>query len=424
MPVYIDPNFAQRLDSEVLSALSDWAELHNRSYRLERWLDNGRSRQPVAYVAETDHAARSSRRLIMKVPDPPAGPIRDLEYGRHSAAVLHGGDFSKSHLSTYAYDAVPCPGRRWITFQYVVGQNLESTEPLTVLLRRMLGVTQEGDDDRIECDPETFARACGNVVAGVLGEWAGKPYLLEGPNGWTVPEFFRRHLFDQLEPGGRLYEWLSRYAGDEIVLSDEPSPLPNPFAVAQGRYFSDSLVLRPIVGKSHGDLHTDNALIKVRPTVDPSAYYLIDTALYEAEGPLTRDPTHMVLYIIARVMPMALDSPVIQSRLIELLLDPVSGPRHHVPSWLWLVIDETERAANEWIGPSGFAPLWEQQRWLSLAACAMLFLGRTSTREQDKPWFLRLAARAVAKFADAHPDKRVSKAARRALFKARSARAR
>ncbi len=156
--------------------------------------------------------------------------------------------------------------------------------------------------------------------------------------------------------------------------------------------------IAPFRGRCHGDLHTDNALVRVRPHIDTEDYFLIDTALYEQVGPMTRDPMHLLLYIVARSME-TITAPAQQSALIELLLDPVHGPAHLLPSWLSTLIKQVDAEIMAWVEPSGLAQRWREQAALSLAACAMLFLGRTSTRTEDKPWFLRLAARAVARFA-------------------------
>lgn len=41
---------------------------------------------------------------------------------------------------------------------------------------------------------------------------------------------------------------------------------------------------------------------------------------------------------------------------------------------------------------------WEDQSVLSMLACSLILLGRKSTRERDRMWFLRLAARAAEKY--------------------------
>ncbi|MEU8897057.1 hypothetical protein [Nocardia sp. NPDC048505] len=393
------PELQSGLDPEVADVLASWAELHNRYYTLERWLVNGRSRQPVAVVCEIDSHTTKATMLVLKVLSPQTGSLRTIEFARHRQAELEHSAFAAAHLSTFFHDAIAVPAsNRWITFQRIAAQSLENTEVLTALLRRMIGLTDETESPatrEISCTPGIFTDSCRSIVAGVLNEWAGPPFLRPQLE-WHLAAFFERHLFDQLEPEGRLGSWARDHPTDLIRVEGEPEPLPNPFAVAQGRLLAE-VRLAPLLGRSHGDLHTDNALIRVRPRIEAADYYLIDTALYESAGPLTRDPAHLLLYVIARSM--ATIAPHQQSALIELLLDPVGGPADLVPGWLAMLIRGLEAETGSWVAESGLAQRWREQNYLSLAACALLFLGRTSTRDTDKPWFLRLAARAVARFA-------------------------
>lgn len=404
MTEHLDGPLADGLDPDVADVLRAWAELHDRYYTLNHWLVNGRSRQPVAVVRETDGGAKKTTMLVLKVLTARNGSVKDLEYARHRTVVREASAFAERHLTTFEHEAIPAPNQQWITFQRIAGDGLERTEVLTVLLRRMLHLADEAeqpDTRRVTCDAPTFAGVSRSVVGGVLRGLAETAYI--PPNtDWTVATFFRWHLGDQLEPGGRLHDYAKRHQGDEIVPAGETRALPNPFALAAGRYFDASVTVAPFLGRCHGDLHSDNALVQVWPTIDPGRFYLIDTALYESEGPLTRDPIHFLLYIIARSMEVV-RTPTQQAALIDLLLDPVSGPTHFLPGWLALLVQQVNEEAVGWVESNGMAPQWREQVYLSLAACAMLFLGRTSTPDEDKAWFLRLAARAAEKFVARHP---------------------
>ena len=54
-----------------------------------------------------------------------------------------------------------------------------------------------------------------------------------------------------------------------------------------------------IIGKGHGDLHTENIL--VRP--DERQFWLIDLSRYRTDAPLTQDPVQLVLAIVNRALP-------------------------------------------------------------------------------------------------------------------------
>ncbi|MFD0632837.1 hypothetical protein ACFQ9X_15845 [Catenulispora yoronensis] len=237
----------------------------------------------------------------------------------------------------------------------------------------------------------------------MLYDWAVTGYISMEKPALTVKEFFDLHLGGRMDPGGPLDKYARLHQGEEIQFDGETDPLPNPFAVAQGRYFAEKPFLRPLLGKCHGDLHSDNILVRVLPSAAISNYYLIDNALYNAEGVLTASPVYLLLHIVARSMDAVRSQ---WDALIELFIEPQTGPAALVPGWLSGIIAGVDRKSAEWIGPSGLKSEWRVQTLLSMAACALVFAGRDSVPEADKPWFLRLAARALARFSETHPHLR------------------
>lgn len=387
----IDDGLAHGIGRDAAEALSDTARMLRRSYSLDRWLVNGRSRAPVAVVFEHDDRLGRSRRLVLKVPAVDGSDPVETEYARHRSAYDEAPEpFAQAHLTRPEHDPIRVGPGRWITFQGIAGDDAESVEVLTTVLNAVLGA----GEDLQHYDDAVFAAACSAVVRGVLEGWNSAPRALRNPV--TTADFLHLHLHDQLEPGGRLHAMSRRLSGDTVDLPGEASALPNPFALARGGFLGDARIIRTIVGRAHGDLHSDNILIRVRPNPDPDDFHLIDLALYEREGPLTRDPMHMLLYVLARRMDHL--APPQQQALIAVLLDPVSAPRTQLPNWLGALVDAVEGTAARWLAGSGLQPEWRAQRLLSLAGCSMLFLGRSSTRVEDHEWFLRLAARATAAF--------------------------
>lgn len=410
---YIDDQLRDGLGPPTSDALSEWCAFHDRHYWLERWLVNGRSRAPVAVVGEADAHEERARKLVLKVPRVDDGQFARIEYARHRLAVKQSPAFAAKHLSEVVYEPIRVGDDSFVTFQKIAGKTFEDMEVLTVLLRRMLKVRGSDEDpdgvEAIACDPRVFASACGRLVAGVLREWAVKPQVPERTPPLTVAGFLALHLADQLQPGGRLHPYASRYQGAQIQVEGEERSLPNPFALAEDRYFTDPGTIKPLLGKCHGDLHTDNTLIRVRPAVDVTDFFLIDNALYEERGPLTRDPVHLVLYIIARTMETI--SAHQQDALIDALIDPRGTDGLLLPGWLWLIVSGVDAECTAWIEEESLTREWRAQTLLSLVACALLFIGRTSTREIDKPWFLRLAGRAAARYEAMHPALRRQSAA-------------
>jgi hypothetical protein len=391
----VDDDLASGLGEPAAEALADVAEVLGRDYDFDRWLVNGRSKAPVAVVYETDLESRRSRRLVLKVPTSEHPAPRWAEARGHREAYEQASpEFAAAHLSRLVTEPQRVGDGSWLVFQEIAGDDVDTVEVLTTLLNEML---DSGGRSRIE--PGMFARVCGAVVSGILNGWDGHPRIAD--EKFSVARFLRRHVLDQMEPGGRLHLLSRQYPDDEIDVPGEAGSLPNPFALARGAYYGDAPLIRALTGPTHGDLHTDNVLVRVTPEVDGADFHLIDLALYEPDGPVTRDPVHMVLYILARRMDTI--SPAQQTALIEALLDPHLTGRKLLPGWVADVIGEVDRASLAWLKGTGLQPEWRQQRLLSLAGCALLFLGRKSTRPQDHDWFLRLAARAAAAFVSLVP---------------------
>lgn len=400
----VDDELVAGLGGPAAAALAETAQVLGRDYDFDRWLVNGRSRAPVAIVRETDLGAGRSRRIVLKVPRAEYPAPQWTEVYRHREACAQAPKrFAAAHLARLTADPQRVGDGSWLVFQEIAGDDVDSVEVLTTMLNAMLDSPELDSPRQSHIDPGTFARVCGEVVSGILNGWTGPARIAEQP--FTVAGFLRRHVLDQMEPGGRLHALSQRYPGDEIDVPGEAAPLPNPFALARGAYYGDAALLPALVGRTHGDLHTDNVLVRVRPAVDGRDFHLIDLALYEQDGPVTRDPVHMVLYILARRMDTI--SPAQQARIIEALLNPGQGDRR-LPGWIADIIDEVDRAFLAWLKGTGLHREWRQQRLLSLAGCALLFLGRTSTRPQDHDWFLRLAARAAGAFMSLRPPGPVS----------------
>lgn len=391
----VDDELVAGLGGPAAAALAEIAEVLGRDYDFDRWLVNGRSRAPVAIVRETDLGAGRSRRIVLKVPRAEYPAPQWTEVFRHREAYAQAPKrFAAAHLARLTAEPQRVGDGSWLVFQEIAGDDVDSVEVLTTLLNAMLDSSGLDSPGQNRIDPGTFARVCGEVVSGILNGWTGPPRIAE--QRFTVARFLRRHVLDQMEPGGRLHALSQRYPGDEIDVPGEAAPLPNPFALARGAYYGDAALLPALVGRTHGDLHTDNVLVRVRPAIDGRDFHLIDLALYEQDGPVTRDPVHMVLYILARRMDTI--SPAQQARIIEALLDPGQRDRRLLPGWIAEIIGEVDRAFLAWLKGTGLHREWRQQRLLSLAGCALLFLGRTSTRPHDHDWFLRLAARAAGAF--------------------------
>jgi len=151
--------------------------------------------------------AESTRLVVLKVPGAEY-PDEPWTEGQAAQAGMGPGtpQFRADHLSKLAPDPQRVGDGSWLVLQEIAGDDSDKVEVLTVLLNTML--------DGAGPTPDEFARACGEVVRGILSGWAGKPHTARTP--WTVRQFLLRHVLGQLEPGGRLHGLSLRYPGDTI----------------------------------------------------------------------------------------------------------------------------------------------------------------------------------------------------------------
>ncbi len=398
----LDAELARGLDAAA-PALREWCLQKEITYELDRWFTNGRSTALVGVVYETDHHTNTAQKLVLKLDTTTAGAPGAAEYTRQRRAVSESPKFAKRHLAELAepgHDLVRVGDGRWILFQKIASGSLDDLDVMTKLLASVrtggpVGSTASAHRT-ITCGSTTFARLCGRIVRGVLADWQGKP----GLQRTSVTGLLDLHLGARLKPGGPLDNLAQKLTATTLRIPGEPDPLPNPFALALDTRLTQDIPVRALVGKAHGDLHTENILVPVRDSVDASPFRLIDLAKYDSSAPLTRDPVHLLLYIIARAMPDLSDGQ--SDALIDELIAPDSGRGAVLPEWLRTLITTVRRTGEEWTFPSGLVAEWRGQTQLSLLACALMFLARPSTRDTDRLWFLRLAARAGRAYLGPH----------------------
>ncbi|WP_256804849.1 TIR domain-containing protein [Frankia sp. ACN10a] len=407
---WLDEPLQTELDDAAVTALRQWCSQTETTMRLVRWLIGGRSAALVAAVlAEDPH--EGARQLIMKLDRAP-GTAEDPqpgEFARHRRALTESRDFARNHLTQPVHQPVPVGDGRWFVFQRVAGGSLRDPITLHTVLDAVLhpprpvrgaGPTRSWGPQPAFPRPAAnaaaaFADVSAAVVGSVLTDWAGRTHL----PSMDVPTILGRQLGDRLAPGSRLHRLAAAHPGPTITVEAEDHPLPNPFALVLDSSRTAGLRLPTFVGRAHGDLHVENILIPTDLRDANAAFQLIDLSRYAADAVLTRDPTHLVLHVLARTLVEL--SPAQRTATIDVLLDPdLDGAL--LPQWLWLFIDRVRAAGQRWARAADLVEQWRDQLPLSLLACALTCLGRTSTREEDRGWFLRLAANAAAAFLDQH----------------------
>ncbi|MEH1058703.1 hypothetical protein V6U89_26265 [Micromonospora sp. CPCC 206171] len=393
----IDRNLASRLDPPAAIALAESAALRGAQYRYAGWFVNGRSTANVAAVYEV--GTGPARKLILKHDVADSAQLDRAEYARHKAALAEAPAFAERHLIAPVGEPIRVGDGSWITFQDVVGGSFVDYRVLSAILAGVPHAQVAGVDPRLvtACDRASFAAVCTSVVHGLLAGWAGHPALQEVP----VAEVLRRHLLHRLDPGQPLHDEAARWPERWLHLPGEPRPLPNPFGLARDGGLTAGLPpVQLVVGRAHGDLHPENIL--VRTEVDPGDYRLIDLSRYESDAPLTRDPVQLVLTVLDRTMDERSDQQ--RELLLDLLVGGAANVRDMLPAWLPEFVDRVRDVQLDWIRRYNLIDEWRQQTLLSLAACALMFLGRPTTAPAHREWYLRLAARAAAAYLDGAAD--------------------
>ncbi|WP_133150540.1 TIR domain-containing protein [Frankia canadensis] len=420
MSPWLDEALHDKLDAAAATALRAWCSQTTISYSLVRPLTGGRSGALVLAVLEQD-PVEGDRQLILKL-DRAAGEPgepRPGEFAHQRDAVSAAPEFAGRHLTRPVHQPISVGDGRWFVFQQVAADSLREPITLHTLLDAVLHPPRVSPGApggrapgprfaaRVNAAPGlppgqasavAFAQAGGAVVRSVLADWAGPPRL----ERLAVPVILRRQLGHRLAPGGALWRLAAEHPGPTIAVDDEEHLLPNPFALLlDGDAGAGAGIRLPtFVGRAHGDLHVENILIPRTLRDVGGSYQLIDLARYAGDAVLTRDPTHLVLHVLARTLG-DLSAPQ-RSATIDLLLQADAYDDALVPRWLSLFVGEVRSAAEGWARGSGLVDQWRDQMPLSLLACALMCLARPSTRPEDRGWFLRLAANASAYFLSQH----------------------
>jgi hypothetical protein len=390
----------RRLDKQLLAAfgepaaraLHDWMQQEDRALRVANVLPSGTTDAKVAVVfVETPN--EPARKLILKLCPPGIDEVR--EPGKHRRALRQSPrEFVRRHLVELPINPVRVSDQQWLMFQDIAGGGLAQLTPLSTVLSKERG---------------SLAASCTTIVSSVLEDW--------NTGGTTspimpVPMFLRQQLGGRLRPGGSLWTWaalqptLIASPKPWLNFPGEPTPLPNPLVLTTDDGIGKDLRIDVLKGHAHGDLHLENILLPIRPKLKASDFRLIDLSNYSESAPLSRDPIHLLLSIVARDLP-DMEGDSTRRELAHHLIEPGSVEPVHVHVGLWQVIHAIQKAGRSWIAAQGLVDDWDALRPLSLVACALMFAGRRFS-ERDRWWFYWLAAKSASAYLDAvgrnHPE--------------------
>src|SRR5262249_40105587 len=174
--------------------------------------------------------------------------------------------------------------------------------------------------------------------------------------------------------------------------------LPNPFALLTDPTFADLKVDLAFFGHAHGDLNARNVLVPIAPRVHADEYRLLDLDNYSDQGPLSRDPMHLLVSLAIGWLPELSTDSRTRRALIEVLVDPDERSAPIAVSGYHRISAAIHDAAASWATSRGFLQEWTNQSLLSLVACGLMYAGRGQggqNTDANRLWSFHLAAAAA-----------------------------
>jgi predicted ATPase len=319
-------------------------------------LSGGYSGAMIYLVSVSFDAPQRVEHLILKL-DRKSEKARTDEIRRHGDAVSRSpADFSRRHMAQMMFERVEHEGAMAI-FYAVAGQSLHQYRPLSAFDRQTQLET-------------LFVESYQHL----LEDWNADHTIQQALHPQQILE---QWLGFRIKPGAPIETFL---AEDCAVPPDMPgfllhgSIMPNPLAYAR-----DPLLWEPArpldaaVGLQHGDLNTNNILVKFDRSGEAlEGFYLIDFALFKEDMPLLYDLRYLeASYLVFRPSQVAL------RKLTDLILrygdvdilDPEQSPVD--VAGVCAVINASRRVFERWVSdnhPSLRDDLWGQYLLAGIAA--------------------------------------------------------
>ncbi|WBB53359.1 hypothetical protein [Verrucosispora sp. WMMD573] len=374
-----------RIPAEQTAAFERWARVKRVSVDIVRYQQGGFSGTPIALVVWREPGQRDRQRFLRFY----EGQTGEIERAR-DAYVDSPPTFVRRHLPAAQLESL---GDSWVAVFDVAAGDLLACPPLTEVMTQ-----------------SDFPTQLRTIVQSVAHDW-NQPPPASQQRTTTVGGYLSELLDGRPErrgtPGARLRAWAKR-AGvpaeqARVQLGWWRSELPNPLAFLAGTAPRSSEELSLLTGRTHGDLNIGNILVQTEPTLDGNGYQLIDLGGYHNDGPLARDPMHLLLSMVAHWLRT---STRIEgdtgTELIRALLRaaPATDPRPELlgHAEVSAAVHEAGRAIA---AIQGFGERWRLQTLLSLAGCALLFADRNlrmRDEDQARGWFFTLAATALEEY--------------------------
>jgi predicted ATPase/class 3 adenylate cyclase len=365
----LTPGF-QSLPPEYQRVLILTQDQHQISVSPLQTLVGGWSGAMVYLVSVTYLASRRVEHFILKL-DRKSAKARSDELSRHATAQSKSpAEFGRDHLATLAFELVEADGAIAI-FYSIAGQSLQSFRPLS----------NYGQQHQLE----TIFSATYQYL---LAEWnADAAFAAFHPQ-----ELLEKWLGFRLDAGAPIESFIRQTCQVE---PDRPgfliqgSVFPNPLWYARHREaWGEPRPIDAILGLQHGDLNTNNILVKFSPDEkELTGYYLIDFALFKDDMPLLYDLRYLEMsYLTLAMLQVSL------AKTVDLILHVTEGvglDSRRAPvemAGIGAVITSARTAFERWVTeyhPSLRDDLWGQY-WLAGVAAGLAYCHKAGQGDEQR----------------------------------------
>jgi len=365
----LTPGF-QSLPPEYQRVLILLQDQHQISVSPLQTLVGGWSGAMVYLVSVTYLASKRVEHFILKL-DRKSAKARSDELSRHATAQSKSpAEFARDHLATLAFKRVEADGAIAI-FYSIAGQSLQSFRPLS----------KYGQQHQLE----TIFSATYQYL---LAEWNAEPAFA----AFHPQELLEKWLGFRLEAGAPIENFIRQTCQVE---PDRPgfliqgSVFPNPLWYARHREaWGEPRPIDAILGLQHGDLNTNNILVKFSPDEkELTGYYLIDFALFKDEMPLLYDLRYLEMSYLTLAMSQAS-----LAKTVDLILHVTEGAgldSRRAPiemAGVSAILTCARTALERWVTeyhPSLHDDLWGQY-WLAGVAAGLAYCHKAGQGDEQR----------------------------------------
>ena len=348
-------------------------------------LVGGWSGAVVYLVSVASNETRQVEHCILKL-DRISKQAKSDEVTRHNTVINKATpEFVREHIPELVFDRIEHEGAIAI-FYRIAGQSLLNYLPLSKYPRQSQIQTIFTKTNSVLLDRWNHKRAFDQAVLPqkVLEKWLG----------------FRLNADGNIE---RFLEDTCRVNPDIAGFLINGHVFPNPLSYARKPELWDKMrVIDIVTGSIHGDLNTNNILVKFsddKETLD--GYYLIDFALFKDEMPLLYDQRYLEMSYLMHSLSQVSFSKFVDFLTILAVAD--IPDQHKVPiemSGVSAVIGVARNAFDAWVQekyPSLHDDLWGQY-WLAGVAAGLAYCHKAGQPDEQRLAGLVYAAANLRRF--------------------------